>query len=798
MKKLLWSIAFITGLAPLHAQVMRAVTSSAGPGLHVVATWPPSPTIQRFNIYRKIAAAAAFPPTPLNALPIGLITSCTALKVVIPPVSEEWKMIADAIEGDPCSLSTVAPGSVKEQRLQFLARTRWRIAVAIGLAFDDTAVANGTTYVYELRGVNGAGGETGVLLTSAAVTAGSPPSLAAPSTITATGGDNRVLVLWGDQPEAAGFAVMRSTGAAGPYTRVNEGIFTSRIKEDIDGKALPSASNGLLDVRRWDKTGHPTTHEVIGVNVAGPIDGVPYFYKVASIDLLGNPGPLSTATANATPLDVTPPAAPTGVSVKAIDTQNRLEVRWNIVEFDLEGHAESSPVSGYRVFRYNGGNDPLASGVQVGGTIPQPPPGVTFVTASDNDPVLRPPFGEKTFWYRIEALDGRGNVSARSVASAGHLGDIVAPHPPKGITAEGFDDFIRVGWSPNNEPDLDAYQIFRGMCHNGASNPCNPRMPGFANPPFQDATGANPENSKVPCTGEYVLVGTVSLAQAKAMGTTIHFDDRTIPAGSPLCYSYWVKAVDRSGNQSGTWPFPSPDEQTVCQRLRDKTPPDPAIITGLSARNHAIRVEWVGPPVQDIRAYHVYRAPAEAGPYKWVGGMTVELPPAVPAVLLKPYTAPPTVGCAKIPLVTIDAMSMGFFVDQPVDAKTIYWYKVVGIDQSGNEAPLDKAVPVSTFTFTTEQGPSPGITSITGTTASPLGLVIRWSPAFSATSHRGFAVFKSDRFDGLYRQIGSLVTASEYQDNQVVRGATYWYKVVAMDITGQVSIPSAPQGGTLP
>ena len=113
------------------------------------------------------------------------------------------------------------------------------------------------------------------------------------------------------------------------------------------------------------------------------------------------------------------------------------------------------------------------------------------------------------------------------------------------------------------------------------------------------------------CGGPYALIGTVSRADAAAMGAIVTFDDRTVPAGSPLCYSYWIKALDRPQNRSGAWPVPDPfTEKTVCQRLRDKTPPDPAIISGLFARDRAIRVEWVGPPVQDIRAYHVYRSAA--------------------------------------------------------------------------------------------------------------------------------------------------------------------------------------------
>ena len=170
-------------------------------------------------------------------------------------------------------------------------------------------------------------------------------------------------------------------------------------------------------------------------------------------------------------------------------------------------------------------------------------------------------------------------------------------------------------------------------------------------------------------------------------------------------------------------------EKTVCQRLRDKTPPDPAIISGLFAgRDRAILVEWVGPPVQDVRAYHVYRSASTVGPYTWVGGMTVEPPPLPAKVLTAPYTAPALVSCDTIPLVTIESMSVGSFLDAKVLPKETYWYKVVGIDQSGNEAPVDKAAPMSTFTFTTATPPAPSVISVTGTTTAPIGLVVRWLP----------------------------------------------------------------------
>lgn len=809
LRLLLLSLSLLALVNETRAQTMQAVTTSPGPGLKVVLTWPSQSPTQRYNLYRKLAPGATYPAAPLNLTPVQRPSSCAAIQAVIPPASLEWQMIANGLDPagpfDPCQISTLAASSPQEGRLQFLARTRWKIAVAAGQGYVDSSVSNGVSYSYELRAVDPFGSETGVLFTNISVKAGSPKLIPAPAGLAATAGDSRVLLLWGDQNEAAGFVVFRATNAAGPYLRVNEANFLTRIKQDLEGKALPAESNGFLDIRRWASDGTPATHLVNGVNVGGPANGTTYHYKVASVDLLEQQGPLSASAVTATPVDKTPPMAPGGVTVTAIDAQNRLEVRWNLTSLDIEGHVESAPMAGYRLYRYDAENAPLTTGIQIGAVIASPPAGQTFVTASDNDPILRPAFGEKTYWYRVEATDKAGNVGARSAAVGGYLKDITPPAPPTGIDAEGFDDFIRVKWKANTEPDLDGYLVFRTLCHNGVANPCDPR-PRDAKEPMHDpnreaqdaASSPAQKGDQTPCTGEYVLIGSVSAADAAKMGGTVSFEDHTVPAGSPLCYSYWVKAYDQAQNRSGNWPYPDPArEVTICQRLRDRTPPDAAIISSLFARDQAIRIEWVGPPVQDIRAYHVYRSDTETGTYKWIGGMTVEPPPTLPHMLSAPYAAPAAVGCNQIPLIAIDSMSIGSFVDKNVDPKAFYWYKVVGIDQSGNEAPLAKAAPMSTFTFSTRQPPIPSITSVTGTTAAPWALVIRWTPAFDPAQYKGFAIFRSDTADGLYRQRGTLLTQAEYQDDQVVRNATYWYKVVVLDKTGQVSQLSAAASGTL-
>ena len=218
-----------------------------------------------------------------------------------------------------------------------------------------------------------------------------------------------------------------------------------------------------------------------------------------------------------------------------------------------------------------------------------------------------------------------------------------------GTVAEGFDDFIRVKWNLNTDCGVDQYLIYRSLCDRGTGIPCRPTSPAGGTIHLPDVS----MNGKRDCGGPFVLVGVVSQSDAQSLGNPTHFDDHSVPEGSPLCYAYVVKAQDHAQNISGTMPVPlSPPEIIVCEHLRDRTPPEPAIVAGLMARDSAIQVDYIGPPVQDIAAYHVYRSESgPSGPYTWVGGMTVVLPPGTGVRLHVPYMAPVTVGCDSIPLV---------------------------------------------------------------------------------------------------------------------------------------------------
>jgi hypothetical protein len=733
----------------------------------------------RYNLYRKIDPAAPYGRAPINPSPIQPYTDCAKVLALIPEGSPDALLMEEAIRGpsrvlavNHCALSNLPHtrgGALG--RLQMLARARWRVAVVLGLAYQDKAVTQGKTYYYQLRGIDAQGKET-VLTSDIKIVTGVPGALAAPAGLATIAGDSKVIVHWKAVAGSSGFDVERKAGN-GPWQLINESSLTAQINRDFNDKPiLPDGekADGFIDFQRWSAQGNPINHQVGNVWIDGPKNGTTYSYRVAAVDLLGYQGAFSGAV-QATPQDTTPPAVPGDLAAVADDIVGQIVLRWGAVTRDADGHPEPS-IKGYRIFRRDDPNQPEATATQVGPLLP-PPANQSLVTAYDADPALRPQYGEKTWWYQLEVEDQKGNKSVRSTPISASLRDLTPPGPPQGTAAAGYEDHLTVTWQLNAEPDIDGYQIYRSLCDGG-----------------EWACLKFPPAERGRCESAFVLLGYLSHADALADGPV--YQDSSIPAGSPLCYAYLVKAVDLAQNLSGTMP-PDPTKETiVCQRLRDTTPPEPAVVTSLLARDDAILISWIGAPVQDIAAYHVFRAEAASGPYSFVGGLTVETPPAVPQVLGAPYQAPTAVGCADVPLKVHTGMSEGSFLDASAQPKLTYFYQVRGIDLAGNES--SSGVAVSTFTFTSALPGAPAIGTIQE--ASPVcGIQLDWTPSFEPAKHQGFAVFRSLLANGSYRQIDTVVGANSYLDRAVTPGVIYWYKVALLQADGRLSAPSAPKSG---
>ncbi len=692
---------------------------------------------------------------------------------------------------DPCTAIKAGLTPAQEARFDLMALSNLKIRRARGLAFIDSSVVVDASYRYELRGVKSDGTEM-VLASDVAVQAGHFTLPAPPSGITGIAGDSRLLVLWNRSSDAVTHVVGRAGSSSSPFLQVHSEPVLFNLETDLDGRPLSPPRPGLMDYARWTDDGQPANHDVhcvdgTTITIAGPTNGVKYWYSVASVDILGRRGDWSTNPVIITCKDKTAPRVPEDVAVNPIRTPVGLQVSWRKVTRDVDGHQELGTTQTYSIYRA----DSLAALEDVDALTPSSGMCVKSVTANptdvstmsvswtDTDPELVPAYGEKDFFYRIRCTDDQGNLGAPSAIISGRAPDTKPPGGTVVTGIEGHADYIRVTWEPNTEPDLAGYQIYVGVCDHG-----KPYRPGA------NQKGDNKAGQRIRC--DFSLVGEITLAEAKRRREqkgTIYFDDYSRPAGSPLCYAYWVRAFDNARNVysgRGNDDCPS-DGEYMCQRLYEETAPPFPIISGLTARNDKVIVEWLSSPIQDLRAFHVYRSEREDGTLVFIG------------CVLNDGTVSPDrwkgmkPKCEDIPAEPNPTALKGSFEDKTAEPNKVYWYRVSAVDWLGNESEakdISKIPASSTFTYSKDLPKTPTVLPLSGAPSEGCDFVVRWTPAYDPAKFQGFLVFRSMNQNGPFRQISPVVPKNEFTDTTVIRGQSYWYRVQSIDNVGKLSEPS--------
>jgi len=787
--------------APTETGFLYAISSeNLGRKTFILLKWPKMKGVKAFNLYRKEIPSMGIPTTPINSKPITMMSNCDDIKAVIPMGSEEWQAITNVINGppkpvrkttkgsttkgssliapkelaaaemfaiptvlaklSPCAISTLSDTSKAYADLQALAGKYWKVGAVIGQAYIDNDVVPGKKYMYAItpastgkRGIGtGIGTEKIEAIDTATVVAGLVLLLPAPSGVTTIAGDNKVMVRWNEMGTASGYDVYRNA-LMSSYIKVNGADIVEACTLDLERNKI-AEKNCFIDFMRWDESGYPAEHEVVAPDsIYGPYNGITYNYKVRAYDALGRPG-IFSSPASALPEDETPPAVPYGISVEAYP--DGLQPKWYQVTHDELGHVELSGVQGYKVYRFTSA-DSLADSTVVKSMLPDTFGAFPFF--KDTDPSLFSAYGEKTYWYRVRCIDNEGNISGLSPSSGNHLPDTTPPKPPRDLKAESHADHIALDWDKPNPvpPDLAGYNIYRGVC--GGDSVC------------VEYEQIDPKLHMEPrCTKWEWQVYPMHLIGNKDYPDSLSYKDFTVPPGSPICYRYTIKAYDLSQNLSDT-------SKTVCQKLREETPPAPPIIAGLKARDGAIKVEWVSSPVQDLFGFMVYRAEKEDGKYKRVSDTLI---------------FPTVIDCDDIPATNIWAADSVFsFIDTTVEEKKVYWYRVRAADYGANVG--DPSVPIETYTYNLGPPPTPIALQITQP-AGVCALLIEWKPEYKK-EYAGFVVFRSsDPAEG-YRQISPILRESKFLDNTVIGNKDYYYKVQYFATNGNRSLVSTAKNG---
>lgn len=806
-----------------RAIILAATSGDVAPdgNTFVVLYWQPVPGVIGYNLYRRQVGGRP-PRRPLNKAPTRRVQTCDQLKTLIPEASKEWNMLASAFSGttvrktmkvvphkqhqahltgilaDPLGtmpvfeasrlspnlvLQAISPctalerGLSEEEQAAFdvLANLNLKLRMADGLAYMDRAVTPGVSYTYELRGVLESG-EEAPWRAEVDIVAGTFLLPDPPEGVAADGGDRQVLVTWIRNLYATGFDVRRSTLPDGPYDLVNDDPVMYDVTKDLHGNDLAQPCPGFLDWQRWDNDGFPISHEVNGITLNGPENDTPYYYQVASRDILGRRGAWS-ASVPATLARSTPPMAPTDFRVAPNRSPMGLALTWRKVIRDINRHQILDTTQTYRIYRAETMDEledmPTLSAHLVM-TRSANPTDVTKPILSwiDTDPALVPPYGEKDYWYRLTCLDACNLVSDPSALLSGRVPDVRPPGPTKMVGSLGEDTQITVYWGPNIEEDLAGYQIYRTICDHG--RPYRPK---------------GDREKQMPC--DFMLVGQVSVTEAKeqlAAENRIYFVDTSVPAGSPMCYAYWVRAYDLSGNlYMGDHGCPASKDEYVCQRLYEKVPPPVPIIAALKARNNGVLIEWISSPVQDLHAFHVYRSEEENDPPAFMGCVLTD-----GTVLPKKWTGMKP-SCEDIPAEANPPAVRAHFLDDKVEPNHVYWYRVSALDWLGNEsegADLRRIPAINTFTYSTDLPAAPAVRSPSGGAVEGCGLEVRWDPPFDARTLTGFLVFRSTSATGPFKQVSGFVKGNGFLDRGALHGTDYWFRLQAVDLRGKTSEPS--------
>jgi hypothetical protein len=292
----------------------------------------------------------------------------------------------------------------------FAADQDLKIAKAMGLAFVDTSVQAGKTYVYLVKALGTVvteGGFTSVNTDSAAITT-------APSGLQAAPADKSVILQWNkDETMFTSFVVERAVGAGGAFVPLNTSplMFASTTGDAAEPMSYVDslADNNTLYVYR-----------VRGKTPFGVLSAAS-----DTIHVTGKPGPL-----------------PFLMSIREIEEVNEgaLTINW---DFPAVMEAQMSGFDLYRSDRVDGVFTKLNTS----------PIGMSLRTFED----LQPLPGN---YYVIKTTDLNG-YEYRTFPYMAQPKDDTPPTTPTLLTAEcSKSGVVTLTWAKNNEPDVMGYRVF--------------------------------------------------------------------------------------------------------------------------------------------------------------------------------------------------------------------------------------------------------------------------------------------------------------------------------------------------
>jgi len=268
--------------------------------------------------------------------------------------------------------------------------------------------------------------------------------------------------------------------------------------------------------------------------------------------------------------------------------------------------------------------------------------------------------------------------------------------------------------------------------------------------------GYNVYRSERPDGGYVRLAGNEGLSFTT--GQTAYTDTAVIVGET---YYYQVSAVTTSG-ESGRSAFGG---ATVLEDIRP--PAAPTLLDGdpVVGNPEQLLLTWKAPTTDingaeltGVSSYQIYRAAASSGPFSLVGTSTAAA-----------------------------------FTDTGLTAKTTYYYEVEAQDASGNIGPRSTAVALTSGGVDLPKNVRLSSTTPSELTRPPV-VTITWDAAAGAIVHYEVqrTTIANSTQDADYVDILPNTLNTSRQDDTVVRGTTYYYRVRARDIDNRASDWTTP------
>jgi fibronectin type 3 domain-containing protein len=565
---------------------------------------------------------------------------------------------------------------------------------------------------------------------------------------------------WHTEDDVAGYHIWRSNTSGGNYTYVT--TILGRWNNSYEDPALKNDT---------------------------------YYYVITAFDEVPYNSTYSNKAFGIVP-DKLPPAPPTNLSIVVIPTGNALNISWDSVILNTDGSV-CTDLAYYKLYRSIDENGTIFIPVLGGEEIPV---GTDYFL--DYNPPL---VDNRTYYYYLVAVDNAPdpNVSPPSAFVSGVPQDTVAPEVPTGLTGTPQQpNRIVLTWDLNTvDNDIEGYTIWlnttsgyvwvEDVLHPQSSHtlkgleegtyyfvissydevPNNSTLSGEImvilvdlNPPAHVenftavviATGnalnltwdpVTKNQDGTDCidlveywidrkneTGTYVRIANVSAGKE-------YYVDYGLENG--IIYYYRIQAVDDASNPS----LPSYTDG-IPEDLSPPAPPSFVVVTA-PPQGWSLVVTWKPSPDADVVEYNIYRSTD-------------------------------TVNWKKVD--TKDA-SWTTSTDLEVTNGILYYYRVTAVDDDGKESVPSSgsgAVPVDRI------APSPPSWIAVDSIKVGNALIIYWEALGGNLGGDvvGYYLYRATEENGLYNRLTMNpipADTTEFHDNGLVDGQTYYYRVTAVD-----------------